>query len=179
MEVEEKYKDLIEYSINIMKQVKDPKHSLSHMESVVKYTKEILKEEINANKDVCIISAYFHDIGRFYQNEGHEKISADLLKKKMSELNYDEKMIDSCYKAIINHSWKDSPETLEGLIVRDADKIDFVGIDRWKICIENNCSLYDIIELLPSLRNDILSLDSSRKIYDIEIVKLINYLYSR
>ena len=179
MEVEEKYRELIEYAVEIMSKIEDPKHSISHMKSVVKYTKQILEEEKDADKEVCIISAYFHDVGRFFQDEGHEKISADLLVKKMRELGYDDILIDSCYKAIINHSWKDKPETLEGLIIRDADKIDFVGINRWERCIKNNISMDDIIELLPTLRNDILSLEISRKIYDIERAKLIKYLLSR
>lgn len=58
----EKHKVLIEKAINFMQQVQDPKHSISHMESVVKYTKEILQYEEHANKEVCIISAYWHDV---------------------------------------------------------------------------------------------------------------------
>lgn len=63
-EMEEKNKVLIEKAIEIMKQVPDPKHSFSHMEAVVKYTKEILETVEEADKEVCIISAYWHDVGR-------------------------------------------------------------------------------------------------------------------
>ena len=63
-QIEEKNKGLIEEAINMMKQVPDPKHSLSHMESVVAYTKEILLRTEKADKEVCIISAYWHDVGR-------------------------------------------------------------------------------------------------------------------
>jgi len=179
MEVEEKYKTLIDYAEEIMAKVEDPKHSLEHMKSVVEYTKMILKNHPEADKDVCIIAAYFHDIGRLIKDDGHEKISADMLKEKMKVENYSEELIERCYKAIINHSWKDKPESLEGMIVRDADKIDFVGISRWDMCLKNNIDMTDITELLPNLRNDILMLDSSRKIYDIEHAKLTKYLYDR
>lgn len=65
----EKNKNLIDKAVEIMKQVNDPKHSLSHMESVVKYTIEILRHEEKANKEVCIISAYWHDVDRSIQKK--------------------------------------------------------------------------------------------------------------
>lgn len=63
-QIEEKNKILLEKAIEIMKQVTDPKHSLSHVESVVNYTKEILEKVEQADKEVCIIAAYWHDVGR-------------------------------------------------------------------------------------------------------------------
>ena len=62
-----KHKILIDKAIDIMKKVKDPKHSISHMESVVKYTNEILQYEKEVNKEVCIISAYWHDVRKKYK----------------------------------------------------------------------------------------------------------------
>lgn len=59
----DKNKNLIDKAVEIMKQVNDLKHSLFHMESVVRYTIEILRHEEKANKEVCIISAYWHDVG--------------------------------------------------------------------------------------------------------------------
>lgn len=52
----EKNKELIDKAVDIMKQVNDPKHSLSHMESVVKYTIKILRHEEKANKEVLHFS---------------------------------------------------------------------------------------------------------------------------
>lgn len=51
-EIENKYSKLIKKATDIMKEVPDPKHSVSHMESIVKYTKEILSAEINADREV-------------------------------------------------------------------------------------------------------------------------------
>lgn len=175
-EIEEKHKDLIEKAIKKMNLVKDPKHSLSHVLQVVEYTKEIL-ENVNADSEVCIISAYWHDVGRIEKNKGHALISANLLKEEMRRLAYDENFIDKCYKAIYKHSWNEKPETLEGDIIRDADKIDFVGIDRWKKAVEMKKRFTKIIENMPILRNDILQLQISKKIYDREIVQLVKYLH--
>lgn len=172
-----KNKVLIDKAIYIMEKVPDAMHSVSHMESVVKYTIEILKYEEKANKEVCIISAYWHDVGRSVQNKDHAIISADMLKEEMQKQQYDNDMIESCYQAIYKHSWYDIPDTLEGIIVRDADKIDFIGIGRWKQCINANHRCESILELLPTLRSNLLQLDCSRKIYDEEVAKLIGYLH--
>jgi len=174
----EKHKELIDKAICIMKQVKDSKHSMSHVESVVKYTREILQYEEKANKEVCIISAYWHDVGRSVQNENHALISANMLKEEMKKMNYDKELIEQCYLAIYKHSWHSTPETLEGLIVRDADKIDFIGIGRWKQCMEEKTRLKGIWEMLPNLRNELLSLECSRKIYDREVIELVRYLHN-
>lgn len=98
-------------------------------------------------------------------------------KKKCEIFGYEEELIQKCYLAIYKHSWKESPETLEGIVIRDADKIDFVGIDRWKECIQKNCRFRKIIERLPITRNEILKLDCSREIFDREIGKLVGFLH--
>lgn len=176
--IEIKHKELIEKAICKMKLVQDPKHSLSHVLQVVEYTKEIL-ENLDADNEVCIISAYWHDVGRIEKDKGHALISANLLKEEMKKLCYDGLFIDKCYKAIYKHSWNEKPETLEGVIIRDADKIDFVGVNRWQECIEANCKFDKILELLPILRESSLQLDISKKIYDRETTKLIVFLHNQ
>ncbi len=173
--IEDKHKILIEKAISIMKQVEDPKHSIHHVLKVVENTKEILNN-VKANNEVCIISAYWHDVGRIKQAKGHALISAEMLKEQMQELNYESSIIEECYKAIYKHSWKQEPETLEGIIIRDADKIDFVGIPRWEECINKNSKFNKIIELLPITREKLLKLDISKIMYDRDIVKLIVFL---
>lgn len=177
--IEEKHKKLISIAKDYMSKVDDPKHSTDHMESIVKYTKEILEFEKEADKEVCIISAYWHDVGRISKEKGHAKLSAKMIQEEMQKQNYDEEFIEKCVKAIINHGWAEQPDTLEGIIIRDADKIDFVGIARWKNCIENDCKFRKILDLLPTLRKDILKLDCSREIYDREIGLLIRYLHNK
>ena len=178
--IEEKYKLLISKAKEYMSSIDDKMHDISHMEDVVLYTKKILeKMELDVDREVCIISAYFHDVGRIKLNDGHEKLSADMLKEEMEKLNYDDSFIDKCYQAIIYHKWNMEPKTLEGKIVKDADKIGFIGLNRWKACIESKTSLDFIIELLPRVRDEFLYFPESRKIYDEEMIKLVEYLYRR
>ncbi len=179
IEIERKYESLINIAIEKMKCLNDPKHDLTHVLDVVEYTKEILETEHRANKEVCIIAAYWHDVGRIQQNKGHGLISANELKAEMEKQNYPIEFIEECYKAIYKHEWKEEPETLEGIVIRDADKIDFVGINRWKECIKKDCKFHKMLELLPTTRKDILKLEVSKEIFDREIGKLAVFLHDQ
>lgn len=180
METENKYNELIEISKKYMKTITDNEHNMNHVNDVVSYTKELLNMvDIDVNKDVCIISAYWHDVGRTKTDIGHEKISAEMLKNHMMEMNYDSELIDSCYAAIENHKWNMTPKTNEGLILKDADKLAYLGQGRWKSCLDNNQNIDAIMELLPKLRNEILYFEESRKIYDREITKITKLIYEK
>lgn len=176
--IEEKYQILIQKAINYMKNVTDPKHSLSHMYAVVNYTKEILLK-VEADKEVCIIAAYWHDVGRSIQEKGHAELSAEMLKNEMQNSGYNNEFIEKCYNAVCKHGWNEEPETLEGIIIRDADKIDFIGIGRWNQCIEDNCKFNKILDLLPTMRKELLKLECSKEIFDREIANLVVFLHNR
>ncbi|MBQ3408486.1 MAG: HD domain-containing protein [Clostridia bacterium] len=139
---------------------------------------ELKTFNLEVNIDVCIISAYWHDIGRTKLNEGHEKLSAEMLKEEMKKQNYGNDLINECYKAIENHKWNMQPQTKEGLIVKDADKLAWLGIGRWKDCLNNNQNLDLIINGMPKLKSELLYFNESREIYDREIIKLIKLVYS-
>ena len=176
--VELKYEKLIKLAKQYMRTITDYEHDINHMYDVVNYTKELINIiNLDINKEVCIICAYWHDVGRIKQNEGHEILSAEMLKEKMIELGYDNQLINDCYVAIENHKWNMVPKTLEGLIVKDADKLAWIGIGRWKSCLANKQNLDEIIKLLPRLKHEILYFDESKNIYDRDIVKLVEFLY--
>jgi HD superfamily phosphodiesterase len=179
-EIERKYKNLIDISKNYMSSINDFEHDINHMNDVVFYTKELLnKLNVDINYDVCIISAYWHDVGRIKVNNGHEKLSSEMLKKIMEKNNYDKKLIEECCKAIENHKWNMKPETVEGLVIKDADKLAWLGRGRWNSCFNNNQKLDELIELLPRLKNEFLYFEESKLIYDKEVVNLIKYLYEK
>lgn len=92
--IEKKHNILIEIAEEYMKSINDYEHNINHMNDVVSYTKELLNcLNIDINIDVCIISAYWHDVGRIKINEGHEKLSAEMLKEEMEKLRYDGRVI--------------------------------------------------------------------------------------
>lgn len=177
--IEEKYKELIDIAKEYMLTIKDSEHDINHMKDVVKYTKMILS---NVNEDIdkeaCIIGAYWHDVGRTKIQIGHEKVSTQMLEEQMKKMNYDEDFIKRCSDAIEFHKWNMQPKTIEGLVVKDADKIAWVGSGRWNSCIKNKQRLDSLIELLPKLRNEILHFEYTKKLYDEEIVKIVTMLYT-
>lgn len=176
--IEKKHNRLIDIAREYMKSIKDYEHNINHMNDVVSYTKELLNYvNRDIDIDVCIISAYWHDVGRTKVNEGHEKLSAEMLKEEMKKLGYDDKIIDKCYKAIEKHKWNMHPQTIEGLLLKDADKLAWIGLGRWKDCLNNHQKLDSIVKVLPNLRNEILYFEESKKIFDRDIIKLIYLLY--
>ena len=175
-EIEKKHIKLISKAKEYMSSIEDKEHDITHMNDVVNYTKILLDKIVDVDKEVCIISSYYHDVGRINGSLGHEKLSAEILKNDMIKLEYDDKFIDLCYKAIENHAWNMNPQTKEGLLIKDADKLAWLGLGRWKNCIDNNQNLDSIISLLPNLSN-ILNFKESKLIYNDEIVKLVKYLY--
>lgn len=178
-EIENKYHELIQKAKEYMRKITDYEHDISHMYDVVNYTKELLNSiELDVNKDVCVISAYWHDVGRIKINEGHEKLSAQMLKEEMINRGYDNQFIGKCCLAIENHKWNMQPTTTEGLIVKDADKLAWIGIGRWNSCLKNGQHLDYIIKALPKLKNEILYFNESKNIYDRDIVKLVELLYN-
>lgn len=179
--IEEKHKKLIEIAEEYMTKIEDPEHNMDHIKDVLDYIKIIIGKLISNNEnidiDVCIIGAYWHDVGRIEKNEGHEELSSKILEHAMKELEYDNDFILKCSEAIKYHGFEMYPRTKEGLIIQDADKIAWFGKRRWTNCLSNKKRLDSIIEKIPKLRNEILHFECSRRIYDNEIVKILTMLY--
>lgn len=107
-------------------------------------------------------------MGRTVTDKGHEEESGRILKGEMAKLGYSNEMIEQCYLAVVNHKRKCIPPTIEGKIVRDADKIAYIGKNRWKRCIEEKPEVLDEIigVYLPILREEVLRLECSKKLFD-------------
>ena len=177
-EIRKKHKVIITKGIKLSKQIKDKGHSYEHLTDVLDNMVDIIEglpEDTNIDKEVCIIAAYWHDAGRTMTNNGYEKYSADLLSEELKKEGYDNKFIKACYEAIIHHRWNMMPTTLEGHVLKDADKISLIGVERWKNCV--NHRIDSTIKLLSVLRNDLLYFDISKKIYDEKVVDLVQFLY--
>ena len=174
-EIKNKYNDLINKALSIIEENDEPVHGIGHINGVVNNTILLLEKYPEADKEVCLLSAYWHDVGRKYGKKGHELKSAEMLKEELINNGYEEDFADKCYKAIYKHGEHDIPETFEGILVRDADKLDDLGIERWKECIEKNQRLPRII---LGLKENLLKLDYSKEIYDQRAEEWLNYLRS-
>ena len=151
----------------LISRINDSAHSFAHAESVVKFTLEIADGYPEVDRELIEVAAWWHDIGRLYAEE-HEKLSAEMAQKSLEKLGVEKEICRKVYDAIVFHKWSMHPKTLEGEIIRDADKLDFISIERWKKCLasQNLSVLEEISNLLPRLRNELLHLEISKKIYD-------------
>ena len=179
-EIEKKHKVIISKGIKLNKQVKNDGYGYQRTLDIMDNMQDIIEglpEDTKINVDACIIAGYWLDVGRGISKEHPEKYSAELLVEALSKENYDKKFIKTCYDAIIHHRWNMIPNTLEGHLVKDADKISFIGVERWKECIEKKQRIDLTMKLLATLRNEMLYFNVSKAIYDEKIVDLVQFLY--
>lgn len=96
-----------------------------HFKPTVEYAEE-LAEELNADKEVVVISSWLHDIGSIiHGRENHHETGAKIAEEKLKEIGYPEEKIEQVKECIKNHRGSvDNPrETLEEKIVAEADAL--------------------------------------------------------
>ena len=100
---------------------------LYHIEAVVRNA-EILANKYNADKEICIIAAWLHDIASITDYKLYEehhihgaKIASEILRK----FNYDDDKIELVKECILNHRGSIDNKRLskEEKIIADADAI--------------------------------------------------------
>lgn len=172
---------MFETSINeakkLLSKTDDRAHDINHARRVSENAVSIGKRLDHKNIELLELCGWWHDVGRTIRDAGHEKISAEMLYKDLIKRQKDIKLSKSAYDAIVFHRWDMNPQTLEGKIIRDADKLDFISIERWQACIEHGQfkHLRDMKTLLDQLP-DLLKLDVSVEIY---LKKIIMFKKSR
>lgn len=165
----------------IMKKVPDSFHGgLEHTKKVVELSKEILKEEPAAIRDVVLLAAWWHDTGRLYTNNGHEKKSAQLAFDYFQKNGVDKDFCHEIYLAIAHHRFDEKPTRLEGVIVKDADKLALFDPKRWEASINDKAyhKFEHTIHVLPLVKKEILQRPVSLKIYNRVCNDFIKYIES-
>jgi uncharacterized protein len=110
----------------------DPAHDFEHVMRVYKNAQKISKKE-KANQKLVLSAALLHDIVSYPKSSKRSKLSSiDSAKKskiilKKYDFSDDEIIIVS--DAIAEHSFSQNkvPQTLEGKILQDADRLDALG----------------------------------------------------
>lgn len=106
-------------------------HGMDHVLRVV-YLCEMIGKEEKADMDVLLPAAFFHDIARPGEEESgipHEEEGALMAERYLRSIRIDEERIPKIAHAIRSHRYRTGakPETLEGKILSDADKLDALG----------------------------------------------------
>ncbi len=110
----------------------DPAHDFNHIMRVYKNAKKLCKKE-KANEKLVLSAVLLHDIISYPKSDKRSKISsqksADEAKKILKKLHFTPNEICIISDAIRDHSFSRGkiPETLEGKILQDADRLDAIG----------------------------------------------------
>jgi len=103
-------------------------HGIKHMATVAKHA-EILAEREKANKKLCIIAAYLHDIGRSKKwvketiDNNHGIKSAKIAEKFLLSNSLKEFEVKEICQAISSHCFPEIQSTPTSKILWDADKL--------------------------------------------------------
>jgi uncharacterized protein len=106
-------------------------HGMDHTERVTRMCR-IIGEAEHADMDVLIPAALLHDIARPLEKEKglpHEVEGARMAEEFLAGIGYDRSRIPAIASAIRTHRFStgNNPETREGKILSDADKLDAMG----------------------------------------------------
>ncbi|MEP0984365.1 HD domain-containing protein [Ekhidna sp.] len=100
-----------------------PFHNLTHTEEVVDGVKKICKNEgiVGNDREILIISAWFHDTGLVQKYAGHEEVSISLVKDFLQTRDYPEGNIEQIVKCIGATKLPQNPTTQLAEVLCDAD----------------------------------------------------------
>ncbi len=141
-------------------------HDYSHAERVVKNARYIGKELGFHDVELLEVCGWWHDVGRLY-NPDHEKLSAKLMADDLKSRGVDFKTRREAYKAVYKHRYDMNPKTVAGKIIKDADKLDFISVERWnkrESAGQHNNNLRNLA-MLPNIRRSFY-FEATRLIFD-------------
>jgi uncharacterized protein len=110
----------------------DPAHDFAHIMRVYKNAQNICKQE-KANEKLVLSAVLLHDIVFYPKSNKLSKLSSIESAKKskliLRKYDYSKKEIIIISDAIRDHSFsqKKTPQTIEGKILQDADRLDALG----------------------------------------------------
>ncbi len=110
----------------------DSAHDFNHVMRVYKNAQKLCKKE-KANEKLVLSAVLLHDIISYPKSDPRSKLSsiksAQEAKKILKNLGYSSKELRIISDAIRDHSFSrgKTPQTLEGKILQDADRLDAIG----------------------------------------------------
>lgn len=127
--MQEKIERIIAYAQTVFEE--SGSHGFDHTLRVTRLC-ERLGEDEGADMRVVLPAALLHDIARPLEEEqgvAHEKAGALIADEFLRSIGYDETLIPKITHAIRTHRYRSEnrPETLEAMVLSDADKLDAMG----------------------------------------------------
>lgn len=119
------------YAKEILSNSERGAHSFSHVERVYAIARD-LGEKLGANMRILGAAALLHDIGRPKEEKtgkSHAILSGEMSREFLRDSGYEKDEIAEVIDAIRTHRFSENiePNSLEGEILSDADKLDAMG----------------------------------------------------
>lgn len=184
------YKYVADDARRIMQKGTDPMHRWSHIMDVVENTLEILVALPKSTQEfwnLCLTCAYWHDVGRVGnskyagKNKGHEELSGIMLKEFLEDSGkWNNDDIETCVISVTYHGYTDVPRNEVNKVLKDADKLGYIGVRRWKECAEarENHQDQDFYNRIAVLEEVILILPESKRLVRTKMTDLVALLYN-
>lgn len=170
-------------AIALLETVDNPTYNVLHARGVVDLALNICSF-YDADAEIVEIACWWHDVGRIDGVKNHELLSASLAYENLLFHGFSRHTASKVYDAIRFHRAASNPKTIEAKIVRDADKLDLISVERWQQCLAFKSkglipSLGDrkhAIKMIPKLRGEILYLEKSRMVFDQMIGNFLDFM---
>ncbi|MCE4618566.1 MAG: HD domain-containing protein [Desulfurococcales archaeon] len=164
----------------------DPAHGWPHILRVFRYSR-IIANMVEERMDWLTLETaiLLHDVGRFLKGEEHHAAkSAEFARELLPQIGY-RGDVEAVVHAILAHSFSlgVKAETLEAMILSDADKLDALGAIGIARVFHTGCqfgrsfeeSLEHFVEKIIKLP-DLMYLDVSRKLAEEKVKIVKNYI---
>ncbi|MFO7525968.1 MAG: DUF5706 domain-containing protein [Ignavibacteriaceae bacterium] len=98
-------------------------HSLTHAKEVVEVIGQMVDkiETSEDEKEILIIAGWFHDVGYFEKDKGHEEVSAEYAEKFLTREGYAREKIEKVKQCILATKVPTNPKNILEEIICDAD----------------------------------------------------------
>lgn len=161
----------------------DITHNIGHMESVLQYAKKIAEGYPETDSDILELSVWWHDVGRASVDSGHAMKGAEIIEEIFPKYNVDSSTVSIIAEAVANHSNSlgGKSKSVEGIILKDADKIDYLTPLRWQPVIDHKIEwiIKVGIKMIPVIRDQVLILPESKKLFDQILIEMRKYFRSK
>lgn len=161
------YTDSIAKAKSLYDGFDDVIHDVAHSRRVAENAALIAKEIGYADTDFLELCAYWHDTARTEGADPHEEPSAILARDDLIKRGATKEEANRAYEGIRFHKSSAHPTTIEGKIIRDADKLDIFSVERWSKCVQAGWRK-DYVE---DFRRTITSMDKYPAVFTYDFAK--------
>ena len=119
----------------VKKELSCSAHDLEHVYRVLNLCNQLAQDESNVNWEVLSIAALMHDIARVREDQDptgqtdHAILGAQMAEEHLHKADLNPETIAAIRHCIESHRYRsgNAPQTIEGKILFDADKLDVIG----------------------------------------------------